>query len=375
MPQPALPLIESHHPVTFRSRGVAAPFTTPLLAGARVRESRQTDIELVVPNPSGGRGVYILHWPGVQAIFNPTVHDTMLFRRFSRLSAIDPAGIREAALDVALEGHAGRQAVAAAEAALASDHQQRLLTHFRLMVALIEQVEPGGLQPASLAARTPDLDRRASNVLHRIAPSLGRTAAHLARDLAAMGNAFASVGAAPEDREARIPRLIARLEDTCIGLSRWLAADPGNDIGNDIGGLGGLVTAAMRMACGSGALVLENTRTALTDPLASLKRWIAAPGGVLVQAARCDWLLDGWERVCLLWITAQTNASRRAALLEMAPLVPVLPREVMAWTDAAIPAEATDETCRVTSREDTWRSGGAALALIERNEKLRAMSI
>jgi hypothetical protein len=33
------------------------------------------------------------------------------------------------------------------------------------------------------------------------------------------------------------------------------------------------------------------------------------------------------------------------------------------------------ETCRVTSSEDAWRGGSAAFGWIERNERLRAMSI
>jgi hypothetical protein len=113
----------------------------------------------------------------------------------------------------------------------------------------------------------------------------------------------------------------------------------------------------------------------LMDPAALLKRWIADPNSILAQAMRCDWLLDGWERVSLLWLTAASRASRRAALLEMAPLVPVLPHEVVEWTDPPIPQDAMSQACRVTSHQEAWRTGGSAFSLIERNEKLIAMSI
>ena len=89
---------------------------------------------------------------------------------------------------------------------------------------------------------------------------------------------------------------------------------------------------------------------------------------------RCDWLLDGWERVSLLWLAANSGHRGGPALLEMAPLVPVLPREVMEWSDTPIPPEAMKQVCRVTSNQDGWRTGGSAFALIERNEKLLAMS-
>jgi hypothetical protein len=368
---PNLPLIDFHHPMTFKGRGVAVPFTTPLLAGTRVRESRRAAIELVVPNPSGGRGVYILQWSGVQALCNPTVHDAVLFRHLSRLKSLDPARVRDAALEVALEGHAGRQAAAAAATSTEQDHSQRLLAHFLLMMAMVEQAGPNnGLKRGSLADQTADLDRRATAVLHRIAPSLGHLPTQLAAGLMAIGDIFAPVGVAVTDRDARIPRLLIRLAATHADLSQWLEAGPANDIG----GLGRAVAIAMQRTSETGEAVLAKTRSMLLDPRALLRRWMADSGGVNALVSRCDWLLDGWERVSLLWLSAGTAASKRAALLEMAPLVPVLPREVMEWTDTPISVEAMQEICRVTSHRDAWRTGGSAFALIERNEKLLAMS-
>lgn len=366
-----LPLTEIHHPATFESRGAAAPFTTPLLAAARVRESKRAGIELVVPNPSGGRGVYVVQWPGARALCTPTVHDTMLFQRLSQLPRIDPASVRAAALEVALDGYAGRPAVGAAGTAMNSDRAQRLLTHFLLLTALIEQVEPTSDKGASLPERTPDLDRRASMVFHRIAPSLGRSAANLASGLAAMGDAFAPAGINRGDRTGRIPRLIARMDETRASLALWLDSDPANDIA----GLGRTLTNAISASSDSGAAMLAHTRTTLADPVAMLKHWIAAPAEIHRLASRCDWLLDGWERVCLLWQAAGSDPSRRASLLEMAQLLPVLPPQVMEWTDSPIPPEAMDQTCRVISQDDTWRSGSAAFALTERNEAMRAMSV
>ena len=362
-----LPPTEFHHPATFASRGVAVPFTTPLLAGARVRPSQRTGIELVLPNPSGSDGIYILHWPGVRALCRPTVHDTVLFRLLSSVPAINPEQVREAALDAALAGHAGQDAATAAETAIAHGRQQHLLAHVLLLTALLAQLDPDAPPPEQPA----DIERRASAALYRIAPALGRTVAQLAASLAAIGALVAPMGIAAGDRDARIPRLLTRLRDTLTDLAGWLAADPDNDIG----GLGRAIAIAMRRACDTGEAVLAAARSALTDPLALLKRWIADPAGVQATAMRCAWLLDGWERVALLWLSANPQVSRRVALLEMAPLIPVLPREVTAWTDISIHADMMRQACRVTSREDGWRTGGSAFALIERNEKLLAMSI
>lgn len=343
------------------------PFTTPKLAGVRVRGPGPTGTELVVPNPSGARGFYILSWPGVRTLCNPTLHDTMLFRQLADLATIDPAHVRDAALDVACQGFAGREAAAAAETAIAHDQSQRRLIHLLLLTAL---TDPDDRTADPSPGRITDIDEWASTTLHRIAPSLGRPAAQLADDLTVIAGLFTPIGRTAGDQDARLPRLLSRLDTTHTDLSGWLDADPGNDIG----GLGRAIVAAMRLACAGGKVVLARTRPALHDPLALLKRWFADAAAVRSLGTRCDWLLDGWERVALLWLSANPRASRRAVLLEMAPLIPVQPREVMTWTGPPLPAEAMEQTCRVTSREDAWRIGGSALALIERNEKLLAMS-
>jgi hypothetical protein len=366
----ALSAIDLHHPATFQSRGVTVPFTTPLLAGGRVRQSERTGIELLVPNSSGGRGVYILHWPGALELCNPTVHDRVLVEHLSHLSRIDPASVRNAALEIALEGYAGREAGAAAKAALDSDHSRLLLTRFLLLADLVEQAEPAGRKVTSLAERTPAFERQASLVLERIAPALGCPTAHLTASLTAMGTAFAPIGAERDDRTARIPRLITRLAEARDDFLRWLP--PASQ--NEMASLGRTLTETMRVAFEGAEVILAETRTSLTDPLELLKRWIENPDKAMDLASRCDWLLDGWEHICLLWKMAGSEGARRVALLEMTQLLPVWPREVTDWLPIEIRSGAMDPACRVTSRIDTWRSGAAALAMVQRNERLRAMT-
>jgi hypothetical protein len=170
--------------------------------------------------------------------------------------------------------------------------------------------------------------------------------------------------------DARIPRLLVRMEEAQDSLAGWLRADADNDLG----GLGRAIARAMRTAIGIGQAVLALTRARTADPVGLLRRWCKEPDSVMAIATRADWVLDGWEWVCLLWLSASSDEARRMALLEMAQLVPVLPSEAGAWTDPVVPPEAMQQACRVTSREDAWRSGGAAFALIGRNESLRAMS-
>ncbi len=348
---------------------MVVPFTTPLLAAARVRRVRRDRVELVAPNPSGGKGVYVLRWDGVRAMCAPTVHDTLLFQRLEEMPGTGPREVRDAALAVAVEGHAGRPAAAAARKVMAADRNQRIQTNVLLLQALVDQVDPATRVWA--ASHDPELDQRAAAVLQRLATGLRRPPAQLGAALSAMAGAFAPVGVGPHDSTARIPRLLGCMEDIGTALSDW----PSEDAGHDPAGIGSALAAAFRTAARNGRAVVAAIRTVLADPVALLTRRVTDAPGVPALAERADWLLDGWERCCLIWKAADDAPSRRQALLEMAQCIPVLPREAFEWAAPAIAVQAPDETCRVTGRDGRPQSGSAVFAMIERNEKLRAMSL
>ena len=368
MPDPTQPPTEFYQPASFRGRGVAVPFTTPMLAGARVREAK--DVELVVPNLSGSRGIYVLQWPGVREFCKPTVHDTILYQHIAVLPRIDPASVRSAALDVAKQGYAGRGAAAAAEAITSRDRSHGFQACAVLTARLLRQAEPDGQDGGRLAGNR-FFDAHAVAMLRRMAPAMGCSVNELEDAVAAVSRMFAPIGVAVDDRVARVPRLIDRLKETCVSLSRWVNKDPGNDIV----GLGLPLVATIKATCDASEAVLAATRTTLIDPATLLKRWFDNPDGVLATASRCDWLLDGWERVCLLWLVAHSTAARRASLLEMAQVLPALPTEVEEWTEMSVPDHALHEACRVTSQSDSWRTGSAAFTLVQRNEMVRIESI
>ncbi|MGG5810685.1 hypothetical protein, partial [Falsiroseomonas sp. CW058] len=64
-------------PSSFADRGVAVPFTAPMLAGARLRRPAGRPPELLLP-ALGGRGVYILDWDACLGACRPTLHDRRL---------------------------------------------------------------------------------------------------------------------------------------------------------------------------------------------------------------------------------------------------------------------------------------------------------
>ena len=364
-----LPLMESYKPASFLERGVAVPFTTPQLAGARVRPAERTGTEFVVPNPSGGRGVYVLHWGGIRQLCRPTVHDTLLHQRISRLPVMDPRGVRLAAGRLAAEGMAGRDASIAAAASSAADLNEQILVNFLLLITLMEQVEPMGLRIDAATERTPELNLRARQVVKRAGQSIGRGVHQISADLEGLSALFVPVGLNAAMPPARLPRLAARLEAAGDSLTVWTRRFP-ND---GFTGLAGSLARSARLTAHCANATLRAAHTMTTDMLGLLQAWAGAPAEVTKQACRPDWVLDGWERFCLLWETAAHISTQRAVLHEMAQLVPLLPREVTGWSDEQMELETLEPMLRTARLNDSWRGGGASYGLIARNERLQAM--
>jgi hypothetical protein len=365
-----LPLIPAHLPATFADRGVAVPFTLPMLAGARVRLAKNGVPEFMLPNPSGSRGVYIVFWPGVRQLCRPTVYDTLLQERILNLPLIDPAGIRLAARQVAAEGYAGHDAMRAAAAVAAEERTGADKASLLLLAALAEQVLQSQAQQPTASSTRAQLEPLRKQAILQTVTRLGCSPEDAARGLTALARAFAPVGVAADDETARLAALLVRLTRLRGAVSAWV--EPNQE--DWAMGLAQDIARSVQVTIACGELLLRVTRALTADMVALLRAWLAAPAAVLRQIERLDWLLDGWEPLSLLWDAAQRSGFRRGALLEMAQLVPILPREIRQWVELPLDHTALQPACRVISMDDGWRSGGAVFALIARNERLRAQS-
>ena len=369
MDTPNLPLVQSHKPASFLDRGVAVPFTTPQLAGARIRPASRTGTEFVVPNPSGGRGVYILTWSGVRQLCRPTVHDTLLHQRVSRLPTMDPASVRHTARQLASEGLAGRDATAAAAVSLAADRKELVLINFLLLIMLMEQVEPAGLRISAETERTPELDSRARRIVTRVASGIGRTVSQISEDLEALSALFVPIGLAAAAPSARLPRLKTRLGATASALVTWAGRFPNDGCAS----LAATLSRSATVTAHCAASALSATRDMTTDMRGLLQLWAGSPAEIVRQANRTEWILDGWERFCLLWENSPELSVQRAVLREMAQLVPMLPKEAAEWGDQRQELEKLEPVLRAAHLNVSWRGGGASQGLIARNERLHGL--
>jgi hypothetical protein len=319
-------------PASFAERGLAVPFTAPLLAGARLRHSTARGAELLLP-ALGGRGVYVLDWASAQSLCAPTLHDRQLWSRLALLGAPRPSEIRAAARLTATQGFAGRPARAAAV-----QRSQAL----------------GAAREAVRAA-----------LLERLAIS-GEAAPIAPADLATLGTALAGIGLGPVVA-GPVAQAMAQIRGVVAGLEEWARLAPGPD-----------QRRAAAILVGAAQLTLAKAEASLATLwplLARPQALLAAPGALgqlVLLAERPDWLLDGWEAVAAMW-TACAADRRGDALAEMLGLLPVLPLEVDRWPGPPADWDSLLRARRLSPPRPAWAGGGLA-DLAARNEVLRALA-
>lgn len=363
--------IDAYHPTTFLERGVSVPFTTPILAGSRARPSIRYGIEVIVPNPSGGRGVYILPWNGVTEMFQPTVHDHRLCLRVAELPAVSPSAIRRAARAVLAEGLAGHDARDAAETAYALEADERLVTNYTLLMNLVGQVESiSAAETLSEAASSPaEIERRAKQAIALIAPALGHSPESVAEILEQLAAVLAPIGLGSLASSARAARDIDKLIRLRDEAREW-----GTAKFDDVAPAARLLADVAQITIVCAQRTLEEARRPTGDVVALLHSWTAAAEHIGHVMSRPEWLLDGWSQICVLWDSADTDESRKAIMPELSILLPVLPREASEWAGLDVEAVNTLRFRRFVNLNVDWRTGMTVYDQIARNEKLRALA-
>ena len=341
--------IQPHRPETFIERGVAVPFTTPLLEGTRVRADDRGAPELIVPSHAGARGVYVMAWSNIHDFCSPTVHDRQLFACIASLPALTPALLRQAVRSVSLDGWAGREAQQAAIAADLRDKADVARATLDLRSALMEHFEAEGERTGDTPARLPPA---------------------LAPALEAIAPLFAGMSIAGRRTEGEKRLVLRSLAGMCGHLRALMSSWPDKAAEQ----ASAIVKAAeLSSACAADALAAAEHLTC--DVPSLVVRWLQAPDEVRGLAARPDWLLDGWVRVSQIWTAAEDDDARQSALAEMLLLTPVLPLEAGRWTSRRIEMDAVSRQRRKLNPGPASPSSPAFSTLVQRNERLIAMGM
>jgi hypothetical protein len=359
--------VSSFLPTTFLERGVAVPFTTPILIGARARPGERKPLELIVPNPSGGRGVYILPWDGISGLCRPTVHDRRLSETVAMLRGVTPQMIRHTAREVAAEGLAGRGALTAARSALRNEQEACMQANYDLLLHVVRQIEPKGenrIPPEQ--DRPAEIERRAKRAVARIAPSLCCSPEVVVERLEQLALVFSSVGVGRNS--ARIPAAIANIVRVRNEMMQFAERSDDNGAEAD------LIASAADLTILMAKETFADTQLLAHDISVLLSRWVVEPDVLAQLLARPDWLLDGWDLICALWDIAPEVGT---TIAEMAVLVPVVPREADAWLSQRLGliVDLPQHRSRMVQPMEDWRTGTTVCDVIARNESLLEKTI
>jgi hypothetical protein len=312
-------------------------------------------------NPAGAPGVYILPSTGLGTLCRPSVHDTRLNQKISMLPAITPASVRDAAREVAASGLAGREAMATARAIAEAEQRDRAQIEAALLAALGGRLGVFAPEPVD-----------ATQMTARLAQCVGTDPRSLEASLDILVEGLLLVGLPgrlpPGASPARATRLLERLSSLCLDLNLWLcgsSADTNSDLAD-------IIIAAAEQAKSSAGTTLAAARALTADPLGLVRAIAKAPEPIMDCLNRPEWLLDGWEAVYGLWQCAEGPAERHATLVQMARILPGLPREAAQWIAAPGEGHATHRRIGLDAR---LRSEAINRSLAARNERLRALTI
>ncbi len=358
----------AYQPATFLERGVTVPFTTPFLLGARIRPTdTRAGLEVVITNPAGGRGYYIVPWGALPEICSPTLHDHRLWQRLSDPSAIAPSLVRETARAVAAEGLAGRAAATAVAKARSEDGAAGMRANFLLLLDLVRRTETRDEAAVPPQADTPaNIEIRARRAVARFAPRLGVSVEIVAAWLESIAVAVAGIGVPGDSATSRMRGLARRLAAMAEEIALWIAhsADPREQHAAM------LVVDAAKLTLHCAGAAFKDLDGLLSDTPAVLRAWREDSTDFSRRATRPDWLLDGWQVITELWRDADPGL-RAGVLWEMAMLAPVMPREVEEWLGIEEDWDRPTRLRRVVRANEDWRSG-RMLDIVARNERLRA---
>jgi hypothetical protein len=312
-----------------------------------------------------------MSWAGITGLCKPTLHDKVLNARIAGLAFLSPASIRAVARQTAAEGLAGEHAMAAARMALDTDLTDKQTMNRLVLLTLARQLVRAS--PATSAAPEPDprkIDLIARQTVALLAPHLGQPVAWVMGALDAIAETAADLGIAIGGQTGRIPRMLKLLGEVRDEIDLWGKAQTVDDRTLFVR----MVSEAANVTLSLAAATYASALAVTDDMVALLRRWANAPDKVIRLIARPEWLLDGWEQICLIWRYARDDAARRAALAEIADRIPVLPREASEWSGYKSDVERLFVTPRPMQLNEDWRTGVAVLDLIDRNERFRGFA-
>lgn len=347
-------------------RGAAVPFTTPILAGARIRPVKG-GVEVVVANPSGGRGAYVFDLRALPDFCSLTVHDRLLLDGLLAAGGVSPAVVRRVARQIARSGAAGREAARASTAALSEEDGIIQLTNVLLIVKLLQQAGIE-IELARLDVASPDLRQRLRAQLGAFAPALGMTGSELLAAVEEISVLAAPAGFSSREFTGRHERSLIELRQLQESLLRWSAIEAG-----DLREVCDTVLAWSRSTLTHADPIVAESQQMFDDLRRLLLIWSKNPVLLRERFEMVDWLLDGCAEICMLWrsVAAEPRAIQAATMYQISRMIPGNTLEERGALRLGQTVEESAQQSRWVKLNEDWRTGVVVIEAQARQEALR----
>lgn len=354
---------------SFGERTVGIPFTTPLISGAKIRLAKAGMVELLVPNPSGGHGYYVMDLRATRDFCQLSVHDELLLENLLSMDAITPSTVRHCARNVALAGAAGRDAAAAAKKAAERDDGIVNLTNYLMLMRLLRTVgiDERELQLQSGKAR--EVQSEIKRRLVSLTPKIGLTADEVLDTVGDISFYAAHIGFAGGDLRARHPVTLEQLRPFAQAINRWMALESGDNKER----AEQIVDCANWTAQEVSPLIVDCQRR-LEDIIELVRSWRNDRDDVRERFSLPDWLLDGWTEIFSIWETSagEDRSMQRGAIAHIHRLLPLAQAMAEDGGVEIMPVDSSVVRSRSVKLHEDWKTGVVQNGMRSRSEALRA---
>lgn len=359
-------------PSTFEERGVVVPFTTPMLAFARVRRDRNEALEVLVPGMSGGAGTYVIGWPSIPEMFRLSVHDRALHEKIYEDKVSTPRGMRRCAQEIAMTGLAGIDAVESAKKVHQNEENERLLTNYFLISATVEAMAPGAAKLTLADVTSSAGKKKTREILDGVASKLGISSEQLYINLELWSDMVAPVGLASMPQDCRLRRLLKQIEQFSGMIAGW-----GARTNADVDGYGTLTGEVARLTIEIAYELVWSIDDYVTQMPNTLRNWKRNELGLKELLDRLSWVLDGWEHVLAIWnASAEGPIYQQAeALAEMVRMLPLVPKKELDALKSQAWGKLENAMRSHVRQLQGWQTGETDLELALRIEKRRAAAL
>lgn len=365
---PSMRSLTNFAPSTFEERGAAVAFTTPVLSQTRVRKNVHEELEVLVPNLSEGRGVYVVPWKALPMAFPMTAHDRMLQDLIVKAEGCSPGDIRTAVLEAARCGLAGPLAVEAAEAALGDDDEQRLLINFQLIAEVLKAVGLESSEFLRCGLGSEEGQKLTRELMLKGAKKLSIEPTELYARIAELAALMQPIGLTSSPKPGRLRRLMRELANFRDSMTEWTDGNP-----SEAAPIGGFCAEVAEHTLNHARNVVGQFDQAMEAFETLLRQWDAKRTVVRRAATRLSWLMDGWEFLIATWAEAQGKSRHEQdlAVHELFRVLPLLPRAESASDQVSAADQVMAANRRSVRAYVDWRSGQLDMDLVMRIESIK----